>query len=116
MFNFEVLETVTVVAGLSPNVVEMARNAVVESLAGKVGRLMEENDRLFAENRELALRRERLAAENRELKQTVAELERRIGVLELKEGLTGGTDSRRAQARINRLMREIDRCIALMNR
>ena len=49
---------------------------------------MEENDRLFAENRELALRRERLAAENRELKQTVAELERRIGVLELKEGLT----------------------------
>ena len=74
---------------------------------------MEENDRLFAENRELALRRERLAAENRELKQTVAELERRI---ELKEGLTGGTDSRRAQARINRLMREIDRCIALMNR
>ena len=69
---------------------------------------MEENDRLFAENRELALRRE--------LKQTVAELERRIGVLELKEGLTGGTDSRRAQARINRLMREIDRCIALMNR
>ena len=46
----------------------MARNAVVESLAGKVGRLMEENDRLFAENRELALRRERLAAENRELK------------------------------------------------
>ena len=52
---------------------------------------MEENDRLFAENRELALRRERLAAENRELKQTVAELERRIGVLELKEGLTGGT-------------------------
>lgn len=50
------------------------------------------------------------------LKQTVAELERRIGVLELKEGLTGGTDSKRAQARINRLMREIDRCIALMNR
>ena len=78
---------------------------------------MEENDRLFAQNRELSLRRERVAEENRELKRTVAELERRIGILELRGGLAGGgADSKRAQARINRLMREIDRCLALMNR
>ncbi|HIW98497.1 MAG TPA: hypothetical protein H9866_08450 [Candidatus Tidjanibacter gallistercoris] len=95
----------------------MVRNAVIESLVGKVERLMDENDRLAAENRELSHGRERLAAENRELKRTVAGLEKRIGVLELENGLRGGgADSKRAQARVNRLMREIDRCIALMNR
>lgn len=98
------------------NVIEMASNAVIEALGEKVGRLIDENDRLASENIELLKRRERMAAENRELKQSVAGLERRIGVLELGAGLSGGGDNKRAQARINRLMREIDRCIALMNR
>lgn len=95
----------------------MAKNAVIEALAEKVGRLIEENDRLVKENAMLSEKRGRLAAENRELKETIATLEKRIGVLELGNGLVGSSvDRKRAQARINKLMREIDRCIALMNR
>lgn len=95
----------------------MAKNAVIEALAEKVGRLIEENDRLVKENAMLSDKRGRLAAENRELKETIVALEKRIGVLELGNGLVGSSvDRKRAQARINKLMREIDRCIALMNR
>lgn len=95
---------------------EMAKNAVIESLGEKVGRLIKENEKLVSENESLSSQKERLAADNRELRRTVASLEKRIGVLELEGGLVGGVDTKRAQARINRLMREIDRCIALVNR
>lgn len=94
----------------------MAKNAVIDSLGEKVVRLIKENEKLVADNQALFSQKERLAADNRELKTTVASLEKRIGVLELKGGLVGGVDVKRAQARINRLMREIDRCIALVNR
>ena len=95
----------------------MAKEAVIDALADKGGRLIDENDRLVSANRELASRREKLMSENRELKETVVALEKRIGMLELGNGLSGGgADRKRAIARINRLMREIDRCIALMNR
>lgn len=95
----------------------MAKNAVIEALAEKVGRLIEENERLVKENAVLSEKRDRLTVENRELKEKIAGLEKRIGVLELGNGLIGNSvDRKRAQARINQLMREIDRCIALMNR
>lgn len=95
----------------------MAKNAVIEALAEKVGRLIEENERLVKENAVLSEKRDRLTVENRELKEKIAGLEKRIGVLELGNGLIGSSvDRKRAQARINQLMREIDRCIALMNR
>ena len=95
----------------------MAKNAVIEALAEKVGRLIEENERLVKENAVLSEKRDRLTVENRELKEKIAGLEKRIGVLELGNGLIGSSvDRKRAQVRINQLMREIDRCIALMNR
>lgn len=95
----------------------MAKNAVIEALAEKVGRLIEENERLVKENAVLSEKKGRLTVENRELKEKIAGLEKRIGVLELGNGLIGNSvDRKRAQARINQLMREIDRCIALMNR
>lgn len=95
----------------------MAKNAVIEALAEKVGCLIEENERLVKENAVLSEKKGRLTVENRELKEKIAGLEKRIGVLELGNGLIGSSvDRKRAQARINQLMREIDRCIALMNR
>ena len=95
----------------------MAKNVVIEALAEKVGRLIEENERLVKENAVLSEKKGRLTVENRELKEKIAGLEKRIGVLELGNGLIGSSvDRKRAQARINQLMREIDRCIALMNR
>ena len=47
----------------------------------------------------------------------IAELEKRIGVLEISGGMTGaGRNTKLARQRVNLLMREIDRCIALMNK
>jgi len=95
----------------------MSENTVVKSLAEKADLLMKDNKRVRAERDELAAAREKLRTENRELKQAVASLEKRIKVLELGESFTGGNaDTKQAKARINRLVREIDRCIALMNR
>lgn len=95
----------------------MAKNDVIASLGSKIDRLIAENQRLSAENETLVQRKERLASENRELKQTVASQEKRIGILELGKGIAGeGMDAKKAQMRINRLMREIDRCIALVNK
>ena len=95
----------------------MAGSSVIDSLSAKIERLMAEHDKALARNAELSRERTKLAEENKTLKQTTASLERRIGVWELGNGLTGtATDTKRARARINQLVREIDRCIALMNR
>jgi FtsZ-binding cell division protein ZapB len=94
----------------------MSGNAIIKSLADKVELLMKESGRLRRERDETALRGEKLGAENRKLKQTVAALEKRIKVLELGGSFAGGDgDKKQAKARINRLVREIDRCIAMMN-
>lgn len=95
----------------------MAKKDVIASLDAKIDRLITDNKRLYADNEALSQRRERLTSENRELKITVASLEKRIGILELGKGISGeGVDAKKAQMRINRLMREIDRCISLVNK
>ena len=98
----------------------MAKQQVVNSLIEKVGRVMEENTRLQASAAQAIGERDKLRSENRELKARIDQLEGRVRLLELGEGFTGGANTKesrkRARAQINRLMREIDDCIALMNR
>ena len=94
----------------------MPEKAVIKSLSEKVGLLIEDNKRVREDRTKLAGANEKLREDNRGLKQQITELEKRVKVLELGEGLAGGGDTKQAKARINRLMREIDRCIALMNR
>ncbi len=61
--------------------------------------------------------RDRLRDEKAELERRVAELERRVRVLELSSGISEVSGGYRpARERVNKLLREIDRCIALMNR
>lgn len=95
----------------------MPENAIISSLGEKIARLIEDNRSAHGERDRLAKECDRLKTENRELKQAAASLEKRVKVLELGQSITGGSgDTKQAKARINRLMREIDRCIALMNR
>lgn len=89
--------------------------AIIKSLAEKVERLMEDDRRVRKEREELAAANRKLTSANQELKQAIALLEKRLKVAELGGGLAGGADTKQAKARINHLMREIDRCIALMN-
>lgn len=97
----------------------MVETSIIESIRAKIYRLISENEVLKAERSELMEGNDRLKAENRELQEKITTLEKRIKVLELKDGISGttdGEDAKLARARINHLMREIDKCIALMNR
>lgn len=82
---------------------------------------MEENTRLREECATLVAEKEALTEGVRKAKEQVAELEQKLRMASLKEGFLAGSgeneaSKKRAQQQINRLMREIDRCIALMNR
>ena len=95
----------------------MAQTPIIDAIKGKIERILSENDRLREETQKLAAGRDRLKAENREMAARIASLEERIAVLELKGAMAGGSeDAKLAKARVNRLMREVDRCIALLSR
>jgi hypothetical protein len=98
----------------------MARADIIESIEKKVARLVADNRRLRDERDRLAATKERLRGENRELAERLTEVERTVAILELREGFAGETvdktSTRAARARVGRLMREVDRCIALLNK
>ncbi len=95
----------------------MADKGIIKELEAQVGLLMADHKRLLRLNGELIAERERLTLERREQQKQVAELSAELSSLRLSEALSGnGTDRDRARARVNQLMREVDRCIALLNK
>jgi regulator of replication initiation timing len=98
----------------------MARADIIESIEKKVARLVADNSRLRQERSKLLTTKERLRGENCQLAEKLAEAERKMAILELREGFAGETvdktSTRAARARVNRLMREVDRCLALLNK
>lgn len=94
----------------------MAGSDIVRSVVAKVERLMDENRRLRTESGKLGAQRDKLRSDNRKLTERIAELEKRVNVLELREGLTSGGNTKQARARVDRLIREVDKCIAMLNR
>jgi regulator of replication initiation timing len=98
----------------------MAKADIIGSIEKKVARLIADNRRLRDERSKLAAAKERLRGENRQLAERLAEAERTVAILELREGFAGETvdktSTRAARARVNRLMREVDRCLALLNK
>lgn len=95
----------------------MAQFAVIDSLRQKIERLIQENVSLRKECTEGAKAQEKLRSDNRELTVKLTQAAKRIEMLELSTSLTKSDpdETKRAKARINQLMREIDRCIALIN-
>lgn len=95
----------------------MAASPIIDSLREKIGHLVGENRRLKKDNEKAAARCEKLRAQNENLTERITRLEERLRVLEIKgavEGVSG--DTKAARARVNRLLREVDKCIALLNR
>ncbi|MDR2885180.1 MAG: hypothetical protein LBU95_00150 [Rikenellaceae bacterium] len=95
----------------------MSQAGLIESLQSKVTQVIEDNRRLKEHNARLNRSREKLKEEKAEAQQRIAELERRVSVLEISASM-GGTARQKqlAKARVNRLMREVDKCIALINK
>ncbi len=95
----------------------MADKSIIKELEAQVSALVADHKRLSAINRELEVVREKLLVERRTLQEQVATLSSEISSLRLSEALSGnGMDKDKARARVNQLMREVDRCIALLNR
>ena len=68
-------------------------------------------------NRVRNWQRDNLKAENRTLQERIRELDGELSRMQLTEGLAGESRNReKARARVNRLMREVDKCIALLGR
>ena len=98
----------------------MAKQQIVSALAEKISRLIAENERLERQQESLEADVAKFRGENRALREKLNATEKQVALQSLSEGLAGGAaDSasrKRARAQVNRLMREIDRCIALMNK
>ncbi len=95
----------------------MKDNLAINSLREKVSRLIEDNRMLRAELKKADAERQKSVLQKRKAEEKSLELEKRLRKLETAGALGGQAgDTRAARQRINKLLREIDRCIALMNR
>ena len=93
----------------------MAEKEIIKRLRDEVERLIADHERIAKECRELVKQRDKLLGEKHRLEERVREQETRIKGLEL-VGVMRGDDGNveRARARVNNLLREVDRCIALI--
>ena len=96
---------------------KMAQKEVIEKLAELVKRLIEEHRRKSELCEQLAAECSTLKEENRSLQERVKVLDSEVANLQLGEGLAGNNrNTAKARARVNRLMREVDRCIAIVKK
>lgn len=90
---------------------------IVESLKKKVARIIDDNRSLRQEVGRLNENYAKAVQEKRACEETIHRLNRRIEALEISRGLAGNhEDQRVARLRVNKLLREIDKCLALMNK
>jgi len=93
----------------------MADKSVIADLGSRIRRLIDDHRRLSELRAELEAQCSALKAENRSLQERIRRLDAALSRRQLAEGLAGeASDREKARARINRLMREVDRCIALL--
>ena len=96
----------------------MADKRVITELEKGIRQLMETHRRTAKHCAELTAENGALKAENRQLHERTRALEAELSRMQLTAGLAGGDDRNRdkARARVNRLMREVDKCIALLSK
>lgn len=93
----------------------MSDKSVIGNIEARIRQLVEDHKRLSEFCTELTRQRDGLKAENRSLQERIRTLEDEVSRMQLAEGLAGGSRNReKARARVNRLMREVDKCIALL--
>ena len=91
----------------------MSQKDIVKRLHDQVERLIADHERIAKECRELVKQRDKLLGEKHRLEERLREQDTIIKSLEL-VGVMRGDDVNveRARARVNSLLREVDRCIA----
>ena len=95
----------------------MAEKSVITNIENRIRQLMDDHKRLSDQCAELTAQRDSLKAENRTLLEWIREFDGELSRRQLTEGRSGRSRNRdKARARVNRLMREVDKCIALLGR
>lgn len=95
----------------------MAVKSIIVELEARQERLIQEHRKMVVECGKLVAERDALKEEKRRLEERVRALDHELERLQLSEGLAGNSaDKEKARARVNRLMREVDKCIALLNK
>ena len=91
------------------------RNEMLETVKEKITRLIAAYETEKMEREKLQSELEQTRTQNETYRKQIIELERQIDNLKLTEAfMAGGADTAAAKKKINSLMKEIDRCIALM--
>lgn len=95
----------------------MADKSIIVNLEARVRHLIETHEKLATLCAELKAECTKLRGENRQLEEQNRALKHDLARRELAESLAGESKNRdKARARVNRLMREVDKCIALVGR
>lgn len=95
----------------------MTDKSVIVNLEARMRALIDDHRRLATLCGELTAQRDSLLSENRSLQERIRDLDAELQRMQLTEGLAGTSrDREKARARVNRLMREVDKCIALLGR
>lgn len=91
--------------------------AVVESIQKKLTLISEKQQDLKTENNQLLNQIAALELRNLELQKRINEKEENIKTLKLARTMAGdSTDTQGVKRQINELVKEIDKCVALLNR
>ena len=94
-----------------------AGDSVVTRLREKLSTLLDAYEKLEASNNELLREKEQLVALLRKKDEAMEQMERKAETLMVARTFAAGSDDAHdAKLKINRIVREIDKCIALLNR
>lgn len=90
---------------------------ISNNIKNKIQILVSAYERVKQENEMLSLQKVELENKLNQKEQVISELEERCSRLKLAKALNAdGSDLHDAKIKVNRIVREIDRCIALLNR
>ena len=95
----------------------MADKSVITNIEARVRQLIDDHARLSDLCAELTAQCNAMRVEKRTLEERIKMLDAEVARMQLAEGLAGGGPNReKARARVNKLMREVDKCIALLGK
>lgn len=89
---------------------------IISGIENKIRNLIEEHNALESKCNKLEQKEEKLTITVEQYKLTIKELEEKNSLLKVSKSLESMDDSDDVKKKITRLVREIDKCIGLLNR
>ena len=90
-------------------------SVIVSDIELKLRKLLDEKSQLMRENKRLAEENEMLEKENRALRQSAEELKDKINKSTIVNALDNEEELEEGRKLIKELVREIDRCVSILN-